>query len=78
MTAKTRRLRELLAAGELLYMHAIPRDEFVAKIKYACLQRNETDPDFAVIARSDTCRELGLDAYYRIETETVEPDSRLG
>jgi len=42
-------------------VHAIPRDEFVAKIKYACLQRNETDPDFVIIARSDTCREFGLD-----------------
>ena len=42
-------------------VHAIPREEFVAKIKYACLQRAETDPDFVIIARSDTCRELGLD-----------------
>jgi methylisocitrate lyase len=42
-------------------VHAIPRDEFVAKIKYACLQRDETDPDFLIIARSDTCREFGLD-----------------
>jgi len=30
-------------------VHAIPRDEFVAKIKYACLQRDETDPDFLVL-----------------------------
>jgi len=42
-------------------VHAIPRDEFVAKIKYASLQRNETDPDFVIIARSDTCREFGLE-----------------
>lgn len=42
-------------------VHAIPRDDFVAKIKYACRQRDETDPDFLVIARSDTCREFGLD-----------------
>lgn len=42
-------------------VHAIPTDEFVAKIKYACLQRNETDRDFVIIARSDTCREFGLD-----------------
>src|SRR5579862_5698181 len=41
-------------------VHAIARDEFVAKIKYACLQRDETDPDFVVIARSDTAREFGL------------------
>jgi len=42
-------------------VHAIPREEFVAKIKYACRQRDETDPDFVIIARSDTCREFGLD-----------------
>ena len=42
-------------------VHAIPQDEFVAKIKYACLQRQETDPDFVIIARSDTCREFGLE-----------------
>jgi methylisocitrate lyase len=42
-------------------VHAIPREEFVAKIKYACLQRDEIDPDFVIIARSDTCREFGLD-----------------
>jgi methylisocitrate lyase len=42
-------------------VHAIPRDDFVAKIRYACRQRDETDPDFVIIARSDTCREFGLD-----------------
>ena len=42
-------------------VHAIPLADFVAKIKYACLQRDETDPDFVIIARSDTCREFGLD-----------------
>ena len=42
-------------------VHAIPLPDFVAKIKYACLQRDETDPDFVIIARSDTCREFGLE-----------------
>src|SRR5207245_7522697 len=42
-------------------VHAIAQDEFVAKIRYACRQRDETDPDFVIIARSDTCREFGLD-----------------
>src|SRR5947207_6124176 len=42
-------------------VHAIPLAEFVAKIRYACRQRDETDSDFVIIARSDTCRELGLD-----------------
>ena len=42
-------------------VHAIPTADFVAKIKYACRQRDETDPDFVIIARTDTCREFGLD-----------------
>jgi 2-methylisocitrate lyase-like PEP mutase family enzyme len=40
--------------------HVIPRDEFVAKIDYACRQRAESDPDFVIIARSDACRFGGL------------------
>jgi methylisocitrate lyase len=42
-------------------VHAIPLPDFVAKIRYACRQRDEADPDFVIIARSDTCREFGLD-----------------
>src|SRR3954462_13739805 len=42
-------------------VHAISLAEFVAKIKYACRQRDETDPDFVIIARSDTAREFGLE-----------------
>jgi len=40
--------------------HVTPRDEFVAKIEYACRQRAESDPDFVIIARSDACRFEGL------------------
>jgi methylisocitrate lyase len=42
-------------------VHAIPLADFVAKIRYACRQRDETDRDFVIIARTDTCREFGLD-----------------
>ncbi len=42
-------------------VHAVPTDEFVAKIRYACRERDRIDPDFLIIARTDTCRELGLD-----------------
>jgi hypothetical protein len=28
----------------------------VAKIKYACIARDEADKDFVIIARTDTCR----------------------
>ena len=40
--------------------HAVPRKEFAAKIRYACRQRDKSDPDFVVIARTDTCRSEGL------------------
>ena len=40
--------------------HAVPRKEFAAKIAFACRQREKSDPDFVVIARTDTCRSEGL------------------
>jgi 2-methylisocitrate lyase-like PEP mutase family enzyme len=40
--------------------HAVPRKEFAAKIAFACRQRDRSDTDFVVIARTDTCRFLGL------------------
>ncbi len=42
-------------------VHGIPVEEFVEKIKYSVIQRDEQDPDFVIIARSDTCRALGLE-----------------
>ena len=42
-------------------VHAVPLADFVAKIRFACHQRDQSDPDFVIIARSDTCREFGLD-----------------
>jgi methylisocitrate lyase len=41
--------------------HAVPREEFVDKIKFACRARDELDKDFVIIARSDTCRFEGPD-----------------
>jgi methylisocitrate lyase len=41
--------------------HAVPLAEFVDKIRWACCERDRTDPNFVIIARSDTCREFGLD-----------------
>jgi 2-methylisocitrate lyase-like PEP mutase family enzyme len=41
--------------------HVVPRKDFIDKIKFACLQRDETDKDFVIIARSDSCRFEGLD-----------------
>ncbi len=42
-------------------VHAVPVPEFVDKIRWACRQRDDVDRDFVIIARTDTCRELGLD-----------------
>ena len=41
-------------------VHAISPQEFQDKIRYACNARDELDPNFLIIARTDTCRELGL------------------
>ena len=40
--------------------HNIPINEYRDKIKLACAQRDETDKDFVIIARSDACREQGF------------------
>jgi len=40
--------------------HAVPAQEFIDKIKFSCRQRDETDKDFVIIARTDTCRFDGL------------------
>jgi 2-methylisocitrate lyase-like PEP mutase family enzyme len=45
--------------------HAIPAEELVDKIRWACKSREENDPDFVVIARTDTCRVDGLDEAVR-------------
>jgi methylisocitrate lyase len=42
-------------------VHGIPVDEFVEKVEYSCKERDRSDPDFVVIARTDTCRALGLE-----------------
>lgn len=42
-------------------VHGIPTGEFAQKIQYAVKQRDELDPDFVIIARSDTCRAMGLE-----------------
>ena len=42
-------------------VHGIPVEAFEEKIRYAIRQRDESDPDFVIIARTDTCRAFGLD-----------------
>jgi 2-methylisocitrate lyase-like PEP mutase family enzyme len=41
--------------------HVIPRKEFADKIRWACRARDQSDKDFVIIARSDSCRFEGLD-----------------
>jgi 2-methylisocitrate lyase-like PEP mutase family enzyme len=40
--------------------HNIPINEYRDKIKLACEQRDKSDKDFVIIARSDACREQGF------------------
>jgi len=42
-------------------VRALPAEEFALKIRYACRERDRIDPGFVVIARTDTCREHGLE-----------------
>jgi 2-methylisocitrate lyase-like PEP mutase family enzyme len=42
-------------------VHEISPEDFGDKIKYACRERDKVDPDFVIIARTDSCREFGLD-----------------
>jgi len=42
-------------------VHGVPVEEFVEKIEYSVKERDRSDPDFVVIARTDTCRALGLE-----------------
>lgn len=53
--------------------HAIPEEEFADKIRWACKERDKLDPDFVIIARTDTCRFEGLDvAIRRMEIGAAE------
>ncbi len=42
--------------------HTVALDEFAQKIRWAAVERDKQDPSFVLIARSDACREEGLDA----------------
>ena len=58
--------------------HAVPMPEFVDKIRWACRERDRTDPDFVIIARSDTCREFGLDEAIGRINAAAEAGADLG
>jgi 2-methylisocitrate lyase-like PEP mutase family enzyme len=58
--------------------HTVPTAEFVDKIRWACRERDRTDPDFVIIARSDTCREFGLDEAVTRVNAAAELGADLG
>jgi 2-methylisocitrate lyase-like PEP mutase family enzyme len=41
--------------------HVIPIGEYVEKIQYACRERDRIDPNFLIIARTDSCRFFGVE-----------------
>jgi methylisocitrate lyase len=42
-------------------VHAVEPEDFALKIRHAVLERDLVDKDFVVIARTDVCREFGLE-----------------
>jgi 2-methylisocitrate lyase-like PEP mutase family enzyme len=58
--------------------HAVPLPDFVDKIRWACRERDRIDGDFVVIARSDTCREFGLDEAISRVNAAAEVGADLG
>lgn len=59
-------------------VHTVPVADFVSKIRFACRQRDRSDPDFVIIARSDTCREFGLDEAMSRVNAAAEAGADLG
>lgn len=59
-------------------VHAIPTPQFVEKIGFACRARDEVDPDFVVIARSDTAREFGVEEAADRLNRTADVGADLG
>lgn len=59
-------------------VHAIPVEEFVQKIAYACKARDELDKNFVIIARTDVCREFGVDAAVERLNRCVDTGADMG
>jgi 2-methylisocitrate lyase-like PEP mutase family enzyme len=58
--------------------HAIPSEEYRQKIRWACRARDDRDPDFVIIARTDTCRFEGLDESIRRMKIAAEEGADFG
>jgi 2-methylisocitrate lyase-like PEP mutase family enzyme len=59
-------------------VHSVPTPEFVTKVKFACRARDDADPDFLIIARTDTCREFGLEEASDRINRTADVGADLG
>lgn len=58
--------------------HAIPVEEYVEKIDYACRERAKVDPDFLIIARTDTCRFFGVEEAVSRINKAAEVGADMG
>ena len=58
--------------------HAIPTEELVDKIEWACNTRNEHDPHFVIIARTDTLRFEGLNEAVKRINKCAEVGADMG
>jgi 2-methylisocitrate lyase-like PEP mutase family enzyme len=58
--------------------HAVPVDAFIDKIRWACAERDKVDPDFVVIARSDTCRFEGYEEAVKRVNLAAEVGADMG
>jgi methylisocitrate lyase len=53
--------------NDFMVRGVLSKEEYIEKIAYACKERDRLDPNFVIIARTDTCRSAGLDeAVFRI------------
>lgn len=58
--------------------HAIPAKDFVDKIRMACRERDRTDKDFVIIARTDVCRFEGLEKAARRINQAADAGADMG
>lgn len=58
--------------------HVTPVEEYVEKIQYACRERDRVDPDFVVIARTDSCRFFGVEEAAKRINAAAEVGADMG
>jgi 2-methylisocitrate lyase-like PEP mutase family enzyme len=58
--------------------HTVPLEAFVDKIAFACRERDRADPDFVIIARTDSCRFEGLEEAARRVNAAADAGADMG